>query len=435
MRILAIDIGSSSVKAGLFQNSRLLQPPCREPFPTAFGDGRAEVSPQRLMIAIRRAAASLRAGKADFVVLAGMSPSWLAMDKAGRALTPIITHQDRRSLQQAREFLAEFGQRRLLQTTGNIPCPGGISATTSRWMTRHQRSIMRKCDLAGHVTTWLLRRFTGARVIDPSNASFTGIYKTVTLGGWDEALARFAGLSLSQLPELRDGGETAGALSGAGARVLGLQAGTPVLTGIMDTSAALLAAGAAPGQMVNASGTTDVLALCVDHPRPHPRLLTRAVGTGKLWVQVSTIASAGSTLQWLQRTLFSEMDEHRFYRLVQRQIARPPQTAELTFDPYLAGDRMALEQPQAVFRGLTLATTREQMLYAAIDSLARASAARLDLLAQTGTRPRPSVLLTGGSGNVLAKVLHRDWPGAWRFRQIHEANLHGLASLAMGAST
>ena len=41
---------------------------------------------------------------------------------------------------------------------------------------------------------------------------------------------------------------------------------------------------------------------------------------------------------------------------------------------------MSVEQKQAAFAGLTLATTREEMLFAVIDTLAKSSAARLQLL-------------------------------------------------------
>jgi glycerol kinase len=39
---------------------------------------------------------------------------------------------------------------------------------------------MKKADLCGHLNTFLHRQITGARIIDPSNASFTGFYETLT---------------------------------------------------------------------------------------------------------------------------------------------------------------------------------------------------------------------------------------------------------------
>jgi xylulokinase len=98
------------------------------------------------------------------------------------------------------------------------------------------------------------------------------------------------------------------------------------------------------------------------------------------------------------------------------------------FDPYLAGDRMSIEQRQAAFTGLTLATTREQMLAAMLEALAAASAARVALLKQIGAKIRRDVVVTGGAGKLTA-VFHRDWPGKWSFRQEEEATLRGLSRL------
>jgi hypothetical protein len=64
-----------------------------------------------------------------------------------------------------------------------------------------------------------------------------------------------------------------------------------------------------------------------------------------------------------------------------------------------------------------------------VDALARASADRLPLLRSRGVPLRRDVVLSGGVSNGLDKVLHRDWPGKWRFRVEEEATLRGLGML------
>jgi sugar (pentulose or hexulose) kinase len=102
------------------------------------------------------------------------------------------------------------------------------------------------------------------------------------------------------------------------------------------------------------------------------------------------------------------------------------------FDPYLAGDRCSVEQRWAAFTGLSLSTTREQMLAAIIESLARASAERLALLRWTGTPMSRSVMISGGGGGALAQIMHRDWPGRWKFKVEDEATMRGLELLGAG---
>ncbi len=431
MRIVALDVGSSSVKGAILSDGRIVGRPVRAVFPTDYSDGRAEVRPRDVLRAITQVIGELSTRGIDMLALCAMAPSWIAVDKKGRPITNVITHQDRRSIDVARELEKAVGKQRYLKLAGNRPFPGGISSTTAAWFARHYPSVIQSASLVGHLSTFLLHRWTGARVTDPSNASFMGVYRTTTLGGWSDELLDAVGLRRDQMPEVIDATRIAGQLAASAARELGLPAGTPVLPGIMDTSAAVLLRGARNRLLFNVSGSTDVLALCVDDPVPHEQLLTRAVGVGRKWMAVSTIASTGTTLSWLHRTLFSELPEPAFYRVVRRALRASP--GGVSFEPYLAGDRMSIEQRTADFHGLTLSTTREQMLAAALDAMARASAARIPLFLGVYGRISREVTVTGGVGEAIAQVLHRDWPGRWRFRPESEATLRGLYVVAQRA--
>ncbi len=427
--VLTLDIGSSSVKAAVAVNGRLVGKSARAEFATRHTGARVEVEPDAVMRAIREAIAALgpRAKRVELIALSNMAPSWIAMDARGRALTPIITHQDRRSIEAALAIEKILGKARHLGLAGNRPFPGGISSTTCAWFVKNEPALMRRADLIGHLNTFLHRQLTGQRITDPSNASFMGFYRTTTLRGWSDELCGAAGIKAHILPAVIDAGDVGGHLTPVGARAAGLTAGTPMLAGMVDTSAAMLLAGARPGQLTNSCGSTDVLALCTDAPRPHEKLLTRALGVGRLWTSVSTLAAAGSSLAWVKDMLFAEMDWRQFKNTC-RRIARRGASATITFDPYLAGDRMSIEQRSAGFFGITLASSRQDMLAAVCDALAKASAARLDLLLDVnGVKPRPTVVLTGGAADRT--IFHRDWPDRWRFRQEKDAVLRGLAML------
>jgi xylulokinase len=292
---------------------------------------------------------------------------------------------------------------------------------------------MRRADLIGHLNTYLIRLMTGERVTDPSNASFMGLFSTLDQRGWSDELCSTVGVSPKLLPQIRPANEQGGTISREGARTFGLKEGTPAFTGCMDTSAAMLLVGAEPGQLLNVTGSTDVLALCTDRPRPHENLLTRALGVGKRWLSVSTQAAAGSALDWAHQIFFSEMPAKKFYGIVSKladEIDDDDPAAPVHFENYLAGSRTSLEQPTASFTGLSLSTTREDMLRSLLQSLARESAARMKLLAKVNPiRIRRKVLLTGGVQGGLSHLLHRGWPGKWTFKDEQEATLRGVAAL------
>lgn len=443
MNLLGIDVGSSSVKTAILRNDKVTGKITRAFFPTRHEGVRVEVEPDAVLKAIRQTVADLgtAARRADAVALAVMSPAWVAMDRRGDPVTPIVTHQDRRSVDVAKALEAEVGAERHLRLAGNRPFPGSISSTTWAWYLRNEPARMRRVDLAGNLNTFLLRRLTGARVSDPSNASFMGLYRTLDQSGWSEELCGAVGARPSQLPEVREADRVGGCVTRGAARALGLTEGLPVTTGIIDTSAAMLLTGAKPGQLLNVCGSTDVLGLCTDRPRPHEKVLTRALGVGERWMSVCTIAAAASAIYWVKRELFREWTDAQFVREVRklglRRDNRPRQRTRrsflpegtISFEPYLAGERASIEQRRGAFTGLTLATTRRDMLAAVIESLVRASAERLSLLDTGETKILRNVVVSGGAQDRLDELFHRDWPGRWTFRAEDEATLRGLALL------
>lgn len=427
--ILSLDIGSSSVKAVITRDGKILSAIIRQHYPSHFDGVRAEIEPKVILKAIVTAIHDLgpRARKVDYVALSTLSPAWIAMDARGKPLTSIITHQDRRSVEVAHALESIVGKSKILSIAGNRPFPGGISSTTAAWFARFEPQIIKRADLIGHLNTFIHRQLTGQRVVDPSNASFMGVYETVKQGGWNTELCAAVGIRENQLPEIFPSNAIAG-------RVIehngwGLLPGTPVLAGMVDTSAAMILAKPTNGQMVNVAGSTDVLALCTNKPHPHERLLTRALGVGKKWLSVATLAAGGSSLMWMHDQFFSDLSMEKFNQLLAK-LARKPQKLTVKFDPYLAGDRMSIDQKTAAFTGLNLSTTRDMMLSAVIEALAEASAARLSLLKQCCGTMKSGVLLSGGVDRHVANIIHRNWPGRWNFHPQTEAGLRGLSLLS-----
>ena len=57
-----------------------------------------------------------------------------------------------------------------------------------------------------------------------------------------------------------------------------------------------------------------------------------------------------------------------------------------------------------------------------------ASAERFPLLEGTGTPMLPTVVVSGGADR-LDTLMHRDWPGKWKFRAVTDATMRGLGTL------
>ena len=439
MHVLALDIGSSSVKAAVISGGRILGSIARRPVETRLDPPRVEIPAEPLWRAFALAIRDLgrAAREADRIALDALSPSFVLLDRKGDPLTPLITHQDRRSVAQAKEIEGLFGDEEHLRRAGNRPFPGGIASTTLLWIRQERPALLRRAATAGMATTFLVGRLTGERVIDPGNAAFLGLYDhgLRARGGacaWSPDLMGPSGIRESQLPRIIDGGAVAGTLRPQAARALGLRAGMEVLAGVVDTSAAFLGVGAVPGRILNSIGTTDVIALACPRPQPHRRLLTRELGAGPLWLSVYTIAAGGGSVEWAHRALFPDLGDGAYFRLA-RRLAREPSSGGPRFRPYLAGDRMSIEQVEAGFDGLDLKTTREDLLRSVLAALAERSAEGVGLLTRRARRLR-DVYVAGGGG-WLGGLLHAAWPGRWRFRPMKDAAIKGLGNLAQGKLT
>jgi xylulokinase len=374
MEVLALDVGTSHVEAAVLDvaSATPVGPVGRaaysldHPTPDA-----AEVPAERLWDAVTCAARSATRGAPDAqaVGMSVLTPGLVLLDKADQPLAPIWTHLDRRSRSAARQVQAVVGEE-FLATIGNRPLPGGISAICWRQQLHDDPYLVRKCASYLHVNGWLGLKMTGARAFDPANASFSGLFNTVTDQQWSPRWCGYFEIDPAWLPPILDGAATLGSLRAAVAAELGVPAGIPVKVGTADTSCAVLAAGMEPGDLLHVVGTTQVLAALTDRPRPDARRLTRREGVGPLFLHVTHNPVGGAALEWLRELCFREQTADEFYQRTLPQ-ARHRQTHVTLDPPYLGGDRLEIDAHRAAFRGLTLATDRLELLAAVLEAMAR----------------------------------------------------------------
>lgn len=446
MRVLAIDVGSSSVKAAWCKNGKVKT--MHESDTPSMTKGRSvEIDARQLIAVLEKAIRELMTHHkhVDAIAIDTLCPGIGLADTKGTPLTNLITHQDRRSFPQAMEIEKHFGQTEHQRLTGNRPVPGGIGSTSLLWLKQNRPDIWKQKPRIVQPTTLLIHHLTGKWCMDVSQAAFTGLYDTPGLTGWSAELLAFLGIQQSQLPTLQWADELAGNLKADVADRLGLPDGIPVLPGIVDTSAAVMATDCRPGRLVHSSGSSDVLALVTDAYKLVDHVLWRPLGTGKhvkpRWLAVSTMAAGGSSIKWMRDQFFKELSHKQFWKLLAKTITEiesqeshrtqkqdnPPSAR---FLPLLAGDRTSLEEMQGEFSGLTLATTREDMLAAVIQALAIDNRRRLESL-QAVHRIEAEVFTMGGE-QTLARHLHRHWPEPkrWKFTPLEGEAMPGLGKLA-----
>ncbi len=428
MNLLALDVGSSSVKCAVLDQARAVPVGRIEhaayetdhPEPDA-----AEVPPERIWQAVVSAARAAAAGRSDLagIGLSCMTPALVLLDDADRPLGPAWTHLDRRSRPAARDVWQRAGPE-FLAATGNRPLPGGISILCYRQQVAGDPTLPSRVRSYLHLNGWLALRLTGERAFDPANACFSGLFGTLTDRQWSRRWCDFFGVDPAWLPAVVCGSTTVGTLRPAAASELGLSAGLPVKIGTADTSSAILAAGMGPGDLLHEVGTTQVLAALTDRPVPDARRLTRLLGVGSAFVHVTHNPVGGAALDWLRHLCFREVSENDYYhRLVAEALARSTPVA--LDPPFLGGDRLEIEAHHAAFRELTLAADRLDLLAALLAAMRAWHEQAVAALGQGERFAR--IFLTGGGADVVRRLIPA-YAGA-AVHPLEEASLCGVARL------
>lgn len=268
--------------------------------------GRAEQDAGALldkMWAVVRALPDALRQRVQGIGVAGQMHGVVLLDAGNAPVTPLITWQDGRCLEDAPflDALYETAGRRLYT---------GYGLATLAWLQRHRQRpaaaaaastihdlvVARLCNLPRPVT-------------DPSNAASWGCFDLPTLS-WDAAALEALALPASILPAIQPFGSIAGALDPSMAATLGLPQGIPVHVAIGDLHASLLATIRDPerdlalnlGTGGQAAVITDapiagaLRATCAYWPYPGHRtaIVAASLGGGAAWAWL--VDSVGSWL-------------------------------------------------------------------------------------------------------------------------------------------
>jgi xylulokinase len=425
---LALDIGTSSLKAGLFDRDYNLVKTDKVDYAFETQGMNVQMDPEKIWKAFLKVARRLEAysGKIELIVQCVLSPSLIPMDQSGDPLYPSILHWDRRSAKQAKRALALIGKERFLRSAGNLPYPGGISLTSLLWIKENENEIFRKAFKFGHMNTFFIKRLTGRWSIDPTNASLTGLYHTVAYGDWLEEFAREFEIPLEKLPPVIPCLQIVGAVTREAADATGFRSGTPVLMGSNDTSSAALGAGVLEnGQILNITGSGELIAICLRTPIPDEKYYLRTHPLPNRWLMFD-LTTSGFALEWFRSQFCREMGEKEFYRSYLGRILQEKRRCPVKFHPHLAGDRTSLNQKRASFTGLTLSTSRDDCLYAMMEAISGRTEKTLDKMAKQIHLDRVINLTGGGANPILLDYKRRRFP-EFEIVVKEDCALHGCA--------
>ncbi len=418
--ILALDQGTTSSRAILFDHAGAVVASAQKEFPQLFPQaGWVEHDPLEIwssQLEVARAVlarAGLRAADVAAVGITNQRETTVVCDR--RSGTPIhnaIVWQDRRTARFCDE-LKQAGYGELITRKTGLVIDAYFSGSKIRWLLDHvpgARERAQRGELAfGTIDSWLLWKLTGGapHLTDPSNASRTLLFNLHTRE-WDEELLRVLDVPRELLPEVRSSsevyGETAPDLLGVPVPIAGIAG---------DQQAALFGQNCFTRGLAKNTYGTGCFMLQNTGGQPmesrHGLLTTIAwkIGGQTQFALEGSVFIGGAVVQWLRDGLGlikSSAD-------VEALAASVPDCGGVYLVPAFAGlgaphwDQYA----RGTITGLTRGTTAGHIARAALEGIAFQVADVLDVMREDSGIPVHELRVDGGaSANNLLMQFQAD---------------------------
>jgi glycerol kinase len=406
-RIMAIDQGTSSSRAIVFDLEEHILGVGQEPFDMIFpAGGWVEQDPEVLWLTTLAAgraalaAAGVSAADVAAIGITNQRETTLVWDRnTGECVHPAIVWQDRRTADRCEAMRADGMEALVVRETGLVVDPY-FSATKLAWLLDEIPGVRDRAlrgELCfGTVDSFLIWRLTGGKVhaTDATNASRTQLFD-IGRQSWSTELLGYFDIPELLLPEVRDSAAEYGV---AEARWFG--AAIPVLGVAGDQHAALVGQGCFDAGMSKSTYGTGCFAVTNTGTRQltsEHRLLTtvayRLDGVTTYALEGS-IFSAGVAVKWLR-------DRLGLIEAAADTEAAARRTGGDTGDVYVVPAFTGLGAPhwkpdaRGTIVGLTLDSNRDQLITATLCSVAYQTEELLAAMAADGA-PVARLRVDGG---------------------------------------
>lgn len=265
-----MDIGSSTCKAVAFAaGGKALAQASAHYSPEFPGLSFAEMDPEEFWNAVCsccRNACQRLTDPVQALCLSSHAETFVAVDSAGRPVSPAILNQDGRATRESAWCEETIGRERLFQITGHFAHPMYPIAKIL-WLRNNQPEVFTAAKCFVSLIGYLLQKMQLPPYVDYSLASRYLVFD-VRQRRWSEEILAALELNEAVLPVPVPSGTIAGKLNSESASQLGIPAGTPVVLGGHDQPCGALGTGVIEaGRIADSVGTYECLLAASDAPR------------------------------------------------------------------------------------------------------------------------------------------------------------------------
>ena len=407
MLYIGVDLGTSAVKLLLMNEKGDIKKIVSKEYPISFPHpGWSEQNPEdwfeKSMEGIKELTAECDKTQIAGISFGGQMHGLVVLDEEDQVIRPAILWNDGRTEKETDYLNEVIGKEKLSTYTANIAF-AGFTAPKILWMKENEPENFAKICKIMLPKDYLAYRLSGQFCTDVSDASGM-LLMDVKHKCWSKEMLEICGIKETQLPKLYESYEVVGTLRKEIAEKLMMPGSVKIIAGAGDNAAAAVGTGTVGDGMCNISlGTSGTIFISsntfgVDE---HNALHSFAHADGHYHL-MGCMLSAASCNKWWSEEILKTKD----YQKEQEGITKLGENS-VFYLPYLMGERSPHNDPnaRAMFIGMSMDTTREEMTQAVLEGVAFGLRDSLEVARSLGIKIERTKICGGGAKSSLWKKI------------------------------
>ena len=407
MLYIGVDLGTSAVKLLLMDEKGNIKKIVSKEYQLFFPHpGWSEQKPEdwfkQVIIGIKELISDCNKESVAGISFGGQMHGLVLLDDKDNVIRLAILWNDGRTKEETDYLNNVIGKEKLSEYTSNIAFTG-FTAPKILWVRKNEPDNFKKINKIMLPKDYLVYRLSGAFSTDYSDASGM-LLLDVKNKRWSKEMLDICGITEKKLPKLYESYEVVGNLKSDIAKELGLTEKVKIIAGAGDNAAAAIGTGTVGDGSCNISlGTSGTIFIAskkfgVDE---NNALHSFAHADGNYHLMGCMLSAASCNKWWSEEILKTNN-----YSEEQKAITKLGEN-NVYFLPYLMGERSPHNDPmaRAMFMGMSMDTTREDMTQAVLEGVAYALRDSLEVARSLGIKIERTKICGGGAKSPLWKKM------------------------------
>jgi len=268
MALLGLDVGSTSIKGVVFDESGNIIAQASAQFKTQWHENSAEADAEMMWNTAAEVIKSLALKSPDIeaICVGSHGETYIPVDADCKPVYSAVMNSDNRAVIETEFWEKNIGKRKIYAITG-VPLHPMFSINKIMWLKNNKPDVFAKAKMFLSPGDYILGRLGVAPLTDYSLAGRTMAFD-INRCDWSDDILKEAGIRKDMLPESVPSGTIAGIIKTDMTNMLGLNKGVMAVVGGHDQPLSALGCGAiGEGHVSDSAGTYECLAAISNTPK------------------------------------------------------------------------------------------------------------------------------------------------------------------------